>query len=146
MRYGLNFGFHGGTAEDNDTNCFSPLEQTGDSLHGTLLPDTTSDGTLINPLTINVTTGAFVMGFGVAGDEQLYQDEAETIPVRKLIFAYSSDNLQLNWNSTNENYDGTNLSLATALQTEVGNNVCFSAIAIPDVLVWFGFSTMEVQA
>jgi len=145
--FGLNFGFNGGDVEFIPTNCWTPLEQTGDILSGTLVPDTTADGTTIYNYEVDVSVGTFTIQFGALGDEQLYQDEAETIPVLLIVYAHEEyGQIALNWDSTNEYYQGTDQEIATALVDDVGSNSCFINTAIPDELAKYTNETMEVEA
>ncbi len=120
------------------THCFTPLEQTGDLLHGTLIPGTTSDGTVIYAHTLNVATGEIIFKFGVAGDEQLVNNV-------QIIYKYDSDNAELFWDDTLKYYIGVNVELAQSMQLEVGEDVCFAALAIPLLLVHYDYAAVEVE-
>ena len=135
------------------TNCWTPLIQLTDGGYGkdsaqtptgVLVPEYTSGGTLIYSSRFYA-TGVFIHSFGDAGITQLFQDEAQTLPVNLLIFEYGKYHIELIWNETNTRYEGTNPEAATAILENLGNNVCYSAIAIPGVLVWYDFATLEVE-
>ena len=128
------------------TNCYSALANSGTVYGfiegvlgvGTLFPTITSDGTYIYQSSFDTADGSFIMAFGVAGDEQL-------VNTLQIIKAFDAGQVELFWDATNEYYYGENQTLATAVALEVGNRVCYSDIAIPDLLVDISFEQLEEQ-
>jgi len=133
LEYG--FVFSGGI-ENNI--CFDPVTKNGDLVGGVPTPDTTAGGTQIYGVTFNVVTGEIIARFGAAGNEQLDN-------TMQLYYRFDGvDNVELFWDDVNLYYVGINLTIATYLDSEVGNTVCFLALAIPDLLIHYDF-TMEVE-
>ena len=118
--------------------CFQPLEQVGDILGGTTSPDVTADSTPIYSVTANISSGEFISRFGVAGDEKLDN-------TMHIIYVFDNiHNTELFWDDVNLYYTGIDLEAATYLQTLVGTNVCFLALAEPDLLIHYDM-TMESE-
>jgi hypothetical protein len=137
--YGYSFGSGAGS-----TNCYMSLTNyTGttwghlDTTNEDLVPDVTADGTYIYEASFDTSDGSFIMSFGVAGNEQL--DNCLLI-----IKEFDTDHVELHWNATTTQYEGTNQALATELALSVGQQVCFRDVAIPDLLIDIDFSTLEV--
>lgn len=140
-------GMGGGyTVDIAYTNCFSALAESGtvygfiDSVLGvgTLSPTTTSDGTYIYQFSWDTSDGSFIMAFGVAGNEAL--DNTLLI-----IASFTDGNVELHWDATNLYYAGTNTVLAGELAARAGTEVCYEALAIPDLLVDISFEQLEEQ-
>ncbi len=151
LRYGFihnQYGFfadsdHGFSLVDLvPTNCYPSLINSGtvwgyiDITLGALDPDTTADGTYIYQATFDTSDGAFIMSFGVAGNEQITN-------CLLIIKEFESDHVELYWNATNSRYEGTNITLATDLALLTGTEVCFADIAIPDLLIDINFFELE---
>ena len=132
--YSYGFGSSGGVL----TNiCWDTLTATDTVYSSTVSPTETSDGTLIYNIQFDTSDGEFIMQFGVAGDEDL-----ENTAV--IIFEYNGTKLDLQWDSVNEYYTGTDSTLATEIALEVdNNNVCFLATVIPDLFISYDYETIE---
>jgi len=145
--FGFGFqGLGGSRGAASTTNmCWQPIGSSGDergfltASFGTMYPTTTSDGTFIYRTSFNVTTGLFIFSFGVAGDERL--DNTGII-----IYEYNGTKLDLVWDKTNEDYRGTNTSLATELDALGLVNTCFLATVVPEKIFSFDYQTIEMEA
>ena len=135
------------------TNCFNPLIQltdggygydTAQTPSGTIEPTYTTDGTFIYSVRF-YSTGEFIYQFGIAGDQQLFQDEAETLPVTLIIIKGKRENVEISWNETNLRYEGFNVDMATNAIELVGEEVCFAVVVIPRIIVWYDLATLEVE-
>ena len=124
------------------TNCYPSLANSGtvwgyiDITLGAIDPDTTADGTLIYQATFDTSDGAFIMSFGVAGNEQI----TNTLLIIK---SFEEGHVELAWNATNSRYEGTNTTLAAELALLTGTKVCFEDVAIPDMLINIDFAGLE---
>ena len=136
---------------ESSNMCFSPLEtlpdswigyDTAQSPSGTLVPNITADGTIIYAYKANPSDGQFIVSFG-NGTKQLFQDVAETLPITLLVYKMNRDNVELLWDDTLKYYTGVDQKAADTLNSNIGNDSCFSSLAIPRLLVWYDFK-MEV--
>ena len=106
--------------------------------YGEFTPSVTSDGTLIYSFRFDA-TGKFIMQFGLAGDEKVF--DASTITVESLL----STVLGMSWDDTNKYYTATNLNLATLLIADyVGERVCMNITLIPDLFLHFDMGNIGV--
>ena len=152
MKFGFNFGLSG-SGEIIPTNCFNPLIQltdggygydTAQTPSGTIEPTYTADGTFIYSVRFYA-TGEFIYQFGIAGDQQLFQDEAETLPVTLIIIKGKRENVEISWNETNLRYEGFNLEMATNAIESLGEEVCFTVVVVPRIIVWYDLAILEVE-
>jgi len=128
------------------TNCYTPVEIDGDNVGynsgtglGVLIPSTTANGTFIYSFCGTISTGAMTASFGDAGDEQFDN-------VRLIIYKFLNNQVELFWDAANSLYAGVNMDVVNDLVDNVGNNVCFSALVIPDLLIHYTFSEVETAA
>ncbi len=128
------------------TNCWTPLAQSGDWIgynsgtpYGTLVPNVTSDGTFIYSYEANTVTGEFKIRFGVAGNEQLTNNQL-------IIYIHDTyGQVELFHDDVNLYYTGTNLELANKLLEDVGEKNCFISLAIPETLIHYDLATLATE-
>ena len=146
FKLGLNLLLGGRGGNFISTNCFTALAKSGnvigkdDSIPlgaSTLDPEYLSSGTYIYALRADVTTGAFELRLGVAGDEQ----EPNT---NLFIYEYKGDHVELSWDGTSK-YTGTDLTMATTLNALVGSKVCVRGVGIPYLLIDYTYETLETE-
>ncbi len=152
LTLGLRLDEIGGVGGGNTYNmCFTPLETLPDgwigydsaqSPTGTLVPNITADGTEIYAYKANPSDGQFIVSFG-DGTEQLFQDEAETLPITLVVYKLGSDQVEMEWDDTLKYYTGVDQEAVDSLGDNIGNDTCFASLAIPRLLVWYDFE-MEV--
>ena len=109
--------------------------------YGNMIPNTTSDGTLIYSYEIDHSTGLFVLKFG--------EDSVTKIPnVNDAVLYHNADGAEGNmlfvWDDINKWYSATDLEKATAMKAYIDTVICLEAYAIPIILVWYDFSAVEV--
>jgi len=133
------------------TNCWTPLIQLLDGGYGmdegqledngTMFPAHTSGGLLIYSFRF-YTTGEWILQFGVAGDEQMPNNQQGVIQFGLA----DTENILLIWDDTLNYYVGNDTGTATEVIKKVGQEVCFTATIIPDLLVQYTYSEIEVRA
>ena len=129
------------------TNCWSPLEVLTDGGYGydsaqaapgNMNPSVTSDGQVIYSYRF-YSTGEWYLELGVAGDEQ----SPNSVEGVMQFGIHNTENVLMVWNETNLRYEGDDLGTATAVIAELGNEVCFTASIVPELLLWINFETLE---
>jgi len=148
MNFGFNFGFLGGGGGINFTNCWTPLIALADGGYGhddaqiedngTLTPNVTSNGVYVYSFRF-YNTGEWYLQFGAAGNEQI-PNSVQGI----LHFDISdADNVLLTWSVANSRYEGYDTGTASAVITEVGEEVCFRGVFVPELLIHYTFNKLE---
>ncbi len=148
MKFGFNFGFLGNGNGIAFTNCIIKLTQLpdgwwgfdlGQDPTGTLTPDKTSSGIQVYSFKFNDVSGDWIVQFGVAGDENLPNSTQGVLQ-----FSISeTDNVLLVWNEANLRYEGNDIDTAKAVVVEVGNDVCFRIVFVPELFIFYDFSELE---
>ena len=137
--FGYSYGYGSGASTSLTNICWDTLLSVGTVYSSDVTPTTTSDGTEIYNIQFDTSTCVFMAQFGTLGDEQL-----ENTAV--IIFEYNGTKLDLQWDSTNKYYTGTDSILATEIALEVdNNNVCFLATVIPDLFINYDYVTQEIE-
>jgi len=113
----------------------------GSEAYGTMIPNTTADGTFIYSYEIDHSNGLFTLRFG--------EDAVTQIPnVTDAVLYHNADgadgDILFVWDDINKWYSATDLEKATNIKAYLGEVVCLSATAIPRVLIWYDFETMVV--
>ncbi len=154
LTLGLRLNESGGVGGGaSPTNCWNPPGTNSDwigyrhadTAYGSLEEVYTASGTFIYAFELNKTTGeARVILSDDDGTTPGYQ-EPNTSTL--LIKATQFGNLELSWNETEGYYQDFNLELANALFEYHNANpletVCFSAIAVPRLLIHYTFAEIQ---
>ena len=114
----------------------------GAEAYGTMIPDTTADGTLIYSYEIDHSNGLFTLRFG--------EDAVTQIPnVTDAVLYHNADgadgDILFVWDDINKWYSATDLEKATNIKAYLGEVICLLATPVPRVLIWYDFETMEVD-
>ncbi len=131
------------------TNCWQPLIQLPDGGYGydfgqdpsgVLVPASTSSGQKIYSFRF-YSTGEFIMEFGDAGDEPI-PNATQSIITFDL---ENVNNVLIQWNEINLRYEGNDISVATQLNDHIDEVICLGAIAVPKLLIYYDFATLDTK-
>ena len=135
----LDLSLNLGTAGRASANiCWDTLFAVGTVYSSDVTPTHTSDGTLIYNVQFDTSTGLFIAQFGALGDEELKNTST-------IIFEYNGTKLDLQWDSVNLYYTGTDSTLAAEIALEDGSQVCFLASVVPDLFINYDYITEELE-
>ena len=136
--------FLGAVSSAIKTNlCFDPVIQTGDKVGSddpatNMDPAYTSTGTLIYSFQADTSTGDIILKLGDDGTTK--EDNVFIISIK-----HNGTEIGLQWDDTGKYYIGNDIDIANDWAAEVGNKLCIGIFAIPDLLQWFTFETIEVK-
>ncbi len=148
MNFGFNFGFLGSGLGGGTTNCFNPLVKNGDMIgfdtsipFGSIDPSETPTHQVIYAVYADTSNGDFVIRFGALGNEKVSNTD-------HIVITFDIHNINyhlfVNWNVTNNRYEGNDKNASDAWLGEVGNNSCINISAIPKLLIYYNFRTLGV--
>ena len=155
---GMWTGFGGGSfkptscwTDGTTTNVLKPLPDGGfgyddaQTPSNGIYPSATSELQHIYSLRFYVTghadEGLWILQLGVAGDEI-------SLGSTKGVLSFgvsNAENVLMVWNETNLRYEGHDTGTADVVASHVDEEVCFALYAVPRVLIFYDFETLEVK-